>query len=386
MNSKAPVLIGKTAKAGKAVLAAPTAPAINTARTAQDNALALAIQEGVPFVPAPFAAIAENLGISEEEVLERLRSWHAEKKLREISAVIEGSAVGYQSALVAGKVPPHKLEQAVAAVNAHPTVTHNYLRDHDYNLWFTLAVPPEMGLEPTLAILSREAGVPRFHPMQRTKTFKIGVRFDLETRENRSSIKLNAPVGTVLLNPDEKKLVRALQSPLPLEPAAFEAHAKAHGVRLEKLLAFGNLHLGGLIRRYVGTMRHRKLGVNSNGMVVWKVEEADQQRVGDLLAAAPEVSHCYAREPLPGFPYSVYSMVHAPDEETCLRVAARLCKETGIADYRPLFSVQEFKKARLRYFLPELTQWWNDHHHKQKGAKPRMDSSPETGLDALPTA
>ncbi len=328
----------------------------------QENALAQALQAGVPLVPRPFAALGEPLGLDEPTVLDTLHGWSAARTLREISAVVEGEAVGYESALAAAQVPQAHLEEAVAVINAHPTVTHNYERDHDYNLWFTLAAPVEMGLEATARKLARAAGLETWHLARRTATYKIGVNFDLQTRQNRTAAPA-APtaVARVCLAPAERAAVRALQQPLPLQPEPFAALARAHDVDAEGLLAFGRQHLGGLIRRYAGTLRHRKLGVRANGMVVWSVPPERQDAVGGALAAAPEVSHCYAREAFPGFPYTLFSMVHAPDAAVLQDVVGRLAASVAVPDHRVLVSTREFKKTRLRYFLHELDAWWQAH-------------------------
>ena len=105
------------------------------------------VQAGVPLTERPFQLLGEKLGQSERTVIDELEALSAEKILREISAVLEGSALGYESALVAGSIPETRLETTVEVVNAHPTVSHNYLRNHHYNLWFTIAVPPGMGTE-----------------------------------------------------------------------------------------------------------------------------------------------------------------------------------------------------------------------------------------------
>jgi DNA-binding Lrp family transcriptional regulator len=312
----------------------------------------------VPFADDPFAALGEALGLTGDEVLSALRTWRADGVLREISAVLEGSALGYESALATGRVPEADLERVVGVLNAHPTVTHNYLRSHSYNLWFTVAAPGEMGVEETLRLLALESGVPTFHALRRTATFKIGVSFDPETRTNRSVAEPVMAVEAVRVSQRDKALFRALQTPLPLEQRPFEALARAAGADAGELLDFGRRHLGGALRRYVGTLRHRKLGVSENGMVVWNVPPPDQERVGRRLAESPEVSHCYARNAIPGFPYTLYSMLHGPDRESCQELAARLAGDTGMRDYALLFSVREFKKTRLRYFLPELDRWW----------------------------
>ncbi len=317
-----------------------------------------AVQAGVPFVSRPFAELGASLGLDETNTLETLRSLSEEGVLREISAVLEGSALGYDSALVAGVVDEQDLDRTVAVVNAHPTVTHNYLRNHHYNLWFTIAVPPEMSLERTLEFLAREAKTSAFLALRRTHTFKIGVNFDPKSLKNQTVATTTAAVEPVRVGATEAKLFRSLQRPLPFEERPFVTLAKEAGVEEGELLAFAQGHLGGAIRRYVGTLRHRKLGVRDNGMVVWRVDPGSIQSTGSLLAEAPEVSHCYARSPIEGFPYTLYSMVHGPTRESCLETAAALSEKTGQGDYAVLFSEREFKKVRLRYFLPELDRWW----------------------------
>jgi DNA-binding Lrp family transcriptional regulator len=324
----------------------------------EHNRLIRLVQAEVPFARRPFAEIGAEIGLSGKAVLEGLCKLSDQLILREISAVLEGSALGYDSALVAGIVPPEDLDRVVEAVNAHPTVTHNYLRNHRYNLWFTVAVPGSMSLDETLRILAAESGVPAFHALRRTRTFKIGVNFDPRTRQNRSAAVPASKVEPIEVTERDARLFRALQTPLPLVERPFDELAARAEVDPEALLAFGRRHLGGVIRRYVGTLRHRRLGVRANGMVVWRVPEARHDEVGLRLASAPEVSHCYARNPIDGFSYTVYSMAHGPNRQSCREVAARLARETGIGDYAVLFSEREFKKVRLRYFLPELDEWW----------------------------
>lgn len=329
----------------------------------QENELARLLQGGVPFEPEPFRVLGASLGLSSARVLAQLKTWRAEDKLREISAVLEGSLLGYDSALVAGRIPPEDLDRVGAVISAHPTVTHNYVRDHEKNLWFTIAVPREQDLDRTLEFLAREAEVSEpFQSLRRTKTFKIGVNFDLKTKTSRTKLEAKREMRAIEVSEGEKALFRALQTPLPYVERPFALLAEAVGSTEEELLAFARKHLGNALRRYVGTFRHRKLGVSGNGMGVWRVPLAREAEVGLQLAAAPEVTHCYARNAIEGFPFSVYSMIHGPDREAVLATAARLAEETGVApeDYVVLFSTRELKKTRLRYFLPELDAWWEE--------------------------
>jgi DNA-binding Lrp family transcriptional regulator len=323
----------------------------------RQNDVIRAIQHGVPFTQRPFAEIAEAVGLPEAQVLELLNKWSAQGVLREISAILEGSNLGYESALVAGTVSDAALERTVAIVNEHPTVTHNYLRDHTYNLWYTIAAPLAPGLDAHVAALSRMTGV-AFYPLRRTATFKIGVNFDLVTLENRTETADLPRAEAVELTEDSRRLFRALQTPAPLVARPFAELARQWDTEESTLIDFGQRHLGAGIRRYVGTLRHRKLGVRANAMIVWRVAEEQLSEIGPRLAGAPEVSHCYARNTIGDFPYTLYSMVHGPDLENCQAVAARLSAELGVSDYRLLVSLEEFKKTRLRYFLPELDAWW----------------------------
>ena len=279
--------------------------------------------------------------------------------------MLEGARLGYDSALVAGRVPAERVDEVARIVAEHPTVTHDYLRDHDYNLWFTIATAPGTSLERTLAALERLTGVERFWPLRRTHTFKIGVRFDLDTLENATAAPATGAGGASEIEPARddaaRAMLRALQRPLPFTRRPFAELAASAGVDEDRLLAFAEGERGRAIRRYVATFRHRKLGVRGNGMVVWSVPEARLEEVGARLAAAPEVSHCYARTPIEGFPYALYSMVHAKDAASVDAIVSRLAEEVGVHDRRVLHSTREYKKVRLRYFLDEERAWWARH-------------------------
>ncbi len=318
------------------------------------------VQAGVPLTERPFRTLGEKLGQSERAVIDELDALASEKILREISAVLEGSALGYESALVAASIPEDRLERTVEIINAHPTVSHNYLRNHHYNLWFTIAVPPSMSLDRTLDLLAEDTKAEAFHPCRRTHTFKIGVNFDPTSMKNRTEASVSSPIAPLNAGEREVRFLRALQTPLPLTERPFDALGEQIGAAGSELIEFANDHLGGVIRRYVGTLRHRKLGVRESGMVVWRVTSEELEAVGEQLARAPEVSHCYARNSIEGFPYTLYSMLHGPTRESCQELACHLSREVGIDDYAVLFSEREFKKQRLRYFLPELDRWWDE--------------------------
>jgi DNA-binding Lrp family transcriptional regulator len=186
------------------------------------------------------------------------------------------------------------------------------------------------------------------------------VNFDPDSLKNRTEVTKISTAQNIEVGPRDAQYFRALQTPLPLSERPFDELARGIEASGNELIDFARRHLGGAIRRYVGTLRHRKLGVKENGMVVWRVSEDAIQAAGERLARAPEVSHCYARNPVPNFPYTLYSMVHGPSRESCCEIARALSRETGLGDYAVLFSEREFRKQRLRYFLPELDRWWRE--------------------------
>ena len=125
-----------------------------------DRRLMNLLQSSFPLAAEPFAAVAAEAEMPLEEVLERTRRLLDERIIREITPIFDTRALGYESMLVAAKVDAENPQRAAAIVNSHPGVSHNYLRTHDFNLWFTIATPPdsELGLEGTLEVLMRETG------------------------------------------------------------------------------------------------------------------------------------------------------------------------------------------------------------------------------------
>jgi DNA-binding Lrp family transcriptional regulator len=125
-------------------------------------------------------------------------------------------------------------------------------------------------------------------------------------------------------------------------------------VQEEELLgAIRSLMEKGYIRRFGATLRHQKSGFAANALAAWRVPESEVSAIGKKLAANREVSHCYARRPAPSWPYNLYTMIHGKTPEECAGIAARLARDTGIADYQLLFSETELKKTTMRYFTEE---------------------------------
>jgi len=137
------------------------------------------IQKDFPVVEEPFKAVADKVGLSEDEVLKRIKNLKEEGIIRRIGAVFDSKKMGYASTLCAAKVPKEKLKKFVAVVNSYAGVTHNYRRSHEYNVWFTLIAPDQETLNKYLTEMRERTGVTDIISMTATQTFKIDATFEL---------------------------------------------------------------------------------------------------------------------------------------------------------------------------------------------------------------
>lgn len=143
---------------------------------ATDRRILDVIQTDFPLAPRPYAVLGQRLGLSEEEVFARVRALRRRRIIRRLGANFQSAKLGFVSTLCAARVPEERLEAFIAAVNAEPGVTHNYLRDHAYNVWFTLISPSREASRAILDSLTRRTGVSILN-LPATRLFKIRVDF-----------------------------------------------------------------------------------------------------------------------------------------------------------------------------------------------------------------
>ena len=154
-----------------------------------------------------------------------------------------------------------------------------------------------------------------------------------------------------MLSKFEKKLITAIQGDLPITKNPYQEIAKSLNVsEKEVLTTLENFSKQGIIRRLGATLRHQKSGLTANAMVAWQVVEEKVAETGQKFAQKSAVSHCYRRNPVPGWPYNLYTMVHATNKEKCLETTREMASEAGLNTYSVLFSQQELKKTSMRYF------------------------------------
>ena len=204
-----------------------------------DRKLLNLIQGPFPMVEQPYLNLAEQLETTEEDVLARLTELKRQNVLRQISAIFDTRRLGYKTTLVAMAFEPEKLHRAAMEINRHPGVSHNYAREGSYyNLWFTLAVPPEHDLEATAKHMGRKTGAMESRIMPTIRFFKIGVNFDM-VKQQGSSYNYS-PDGFDKAEADswnkpqpvtewEKDAIRGMQEDLPLVSRPFDPIAERSG-------------------------------------------------------------------------------------------------------------------------------------------------------------
>jgi len=334
---------------------------------AADRELLNAVQWDFPLEPRPYLVLAERLGIDEAEVRTRVARVKELGVLRQLSAIFDTRALGYGSSLVAAKIDPDRVDEAAAVISAHPGVSHNYKRNHAYNLWYTIAVPPGDSLDDHIEVLHRSSGALVTRKLPTLKLYKIGVKLDMtgqtpadarvdvlehERPERREH--MDAPELSDL----EVAAIRISQEDLPLVERPFAAEAEQIGTDEATLLAMlRSFKERKLMRRFAAVMNHRSAGYKANAMGVWAVPEEQLEEMGPRMAGFAFVSHCYKRPTYEDWPYSVFTMVHGHNGRDCEQTIAAIRAETGVDDYALLWSIKEYKKTRVRYFTDEWDAW-----------------------------
>jgi len=333
-----------------------------------DRKLLNLMQGSFPIAPRPFAHVASLAGVAPAEVMSRVQRLLDKRIVRQITPIFDTRALGYSSMLVAAKVDPEHPHRAAQVINAHPGVSHNYLRNHEFNLWFTIATEPdsELGLEGTLQVLAREAGAESVRQLPTLKLFKIRMDLEMEgdTKALASAAEVAAPVELDPQPYDELDVavIRALQGDMAVVEEPYAAPAQELGIGQQRLLAhLAGMQERGLLRRVAAILYHRRAGFSANGMGVWKVPDEQIHAVGCQMAAVRGVSHCYQRPTYADWPYSVFTMAHGRSKEECDAVLDAIAERTGIHERATLYSSTEFKKVRLLYFTDEFKHWERAH-------------------------
>jgi siroheme decarboxylase len=334
-----------------------------------DRRLLNAMQGAFPIEPRPYAAVAAALEVPEERVLARVQQLIDDRIIRQVTPIFDARALGYGSMLVAARVDPEHPWRAAKIVNSHPGVSHNYLRNHAFNMWFTIAVEEDskLGLQGTLDVLQELTGAESIRQLPTLKLFKI--RMDLEMEggtEQLAAPGVAAEPAELSKQPfDEldRAVIRATQGDLPVVSEPYAPAAAELGMTVDALVE----HLlgmvdRGLLRRVAAILFHRRAGFSANGMGVWRVPEDRVLEIGPKMAAFRGISHCYQRPTYEDWPYQLFTMAHGRSKEECDAVLDAIgAAIPEIQDRATLYSSTEFKKIRLLYFTDDFRAWEREH-------------------------
>ncbi|MFP4380001.1 MAG: Lrp/AsnC family transcriptional regulator [Candidatus Sumerlaeia bacterium] len=331
-----------------------------------DEALLNMAQGNFPLKARPFRALGEAHGLSEKDCIARFQAMREGGLIRYFGPVIATKALGFQSSLCAFKVPPERIEAAAETVSSHPGVSHNYERENAFNLWFTLAVPPDLNLERDFEILRDRAQAESALLLPALQTFKIRMVLNVSESKHSSpkepdqSDKSDTPSPEHSpLTSTEKALLARIEPGLDFVARPFaEAAAAVNRDEADVLAILSSLIDRGILRRLGVLLHHRRAGFQHNEMTAWQAPPDAIVEWGRALAAMERVSHCYERPAHPEWPYNLYAMIHAhsPEEFQQILDDARAKLDCPTEPQR-LRSIREFKKQRLQYFTDAYYKW-----------------------------
>lgn len=314
----------------------------------RDRELLAALQGEIPLISTPYAGIGQIIEMSEKEVLKRAERLKRVGMIKQISAIFDSRALGFRSSLVAARVAEDAVERAASIINLHPGVTQNYLRNHAFNLWFTIAVAPEsrLGLERTIQLLGDDAGCDVVRSLPTLRSFKSGGGEEGE------------PPPRDPLTPREVEVVRILQKDTPLQTRPFEALAKLYDFPADEMLATAReLRARGQLKRLTAIAQMKRQSFSASAMGVWAVPEGRAEEVGQALASHKAIKQCFLRPTHDDWPYNIFTTVQSRSVDECESLLNEIASELDVREMRVLFPVKEYKRGKLQFFSPEFDKW-----------------------------
>lgn len=318
-----------------------------------DRRLVDDFQRGAPITPRPYAAIGAALGVGEAETIARLSRLIDAGAVSRFGAVVRPHAAG-ASTLAALAAPPALLDETAARVSAFPGVTHNYAREHDWNLWFVVTGAGQADVAATLTAIGAQTGYPVLDlPLERA--YHIDLGFPMFGAPGKTP---RAGAGACDARADaiDRAILAHIEGGLKLTPRPFAAVAEATGhdeaavvARLAAMLARG------IITRFGVIVKHRAFGYRANAMAVWDIDDARVDEVAEMFAREPAVTLCYRRPRRPpDWRYNLFCMIHATTRAEALKVIDRLLLRAGDArhDQATLFSTRCYKQRGAVFSAP----------------------------------
>ncbi|HIE16884.1 MAG TPA: Lrp/AsnC family transcriptional regulator [Dehalococcoidia bacterium] len=323
-----------------------------------DRNLLSIIQSGFPLTPKPFAILGQQLGISSNDIICRSKRLKEEGVIRQIGPVFNPQRLGYHTTLVALKVATERVDAASQIMSTHPMVSHCYQRNHDFNLWFTLALHQDEDMNKEVYRLSCAIRAEATAILPAVKVFKIRAYF-----APHNTISHPSPSTTEMvpnknsgidsgLSADDRAIINELQQDLPIIERPFDLMSTKLSIDTEEFLSKCRaLQNRGIMRRFSASINHNKLGFKANAMVCWIVPQDKIETAGKVIARHPQASHCHERRTTHLWQYNLFAMIHAVTTGDCKTLASTISTVAGLKENELvlLFSTKEIKKTRSRY-------------------------------------
>ena len=313
---------------------------------ALDQKILEIIQDGFPLEERPYAALGRRLGVSEEVAFEHVENLRKSGVIRRLGGIYDSRRLGYISRLCAGVVPEGNLDGFAAAADKIPAITHNYIRSHAYNVWFTVIARSEAEIQETVRGLEAETALHDAHVLSASRMFKINTvmgkaAVSVNGLDQVSNKLVSKSAEPFVPNAKDRHRINALSKDIPHTLTPFSDL----GIDVSEIR--GDLDLK-IMRRFGAVLRHQQAGFDANAMVCFSVKDVDW--AGKALAENSHVSHCYERAPFEGFSYNVYAMFHATCVEDLRAAIDGSVALLGNPDHAVLTSLKELKKTSFCYF------------------------------------
>lgn len=313
---------------------------------ALDQKILEIIQDGFPLEERPYAALGRRLDVSEDVAFEHVENLRKSGVIRRLGGIYDSRRLGYISRLCAGVVPEGNLDGFAAAADKIPAITHNYIRSHAYNVWFTVIARSEAEIQETVRVLEAETALHDAHVLSASRLFKINTVMgkaaaSAKVVDQVSDKPVSKSAEPFVPNAKDRRRINALSKDIPHTLTPFSDL----GIDISEIR--GDLDLK-IMRRFGAVLRHQQAGFDANAMVCFSVKDADS--AGKAFAENPHVSHCYERAPFEGFPYNVYAMFHATCAEDLHAAVDGMVALLGNPDHAVLTSLKELKKTSFVYF------------------------------------
>lgn len=309
-----------------------------------DKRLCNTLQNGLPLTRQPYDVIARILKSSEKKVINQTRELIKLGVIRRIGVSINWRVIGQESTLVAAHIEQKNLERAAEAVNKLEGVSHNYLREHYFNLWWTLRADSQKQIDKVLKKLSKRFDA-EFYSLPVKREFKLDARFDARSggklllrqkaEDRRQKTEEKQKISEL-----NERILEKLEGGLKVVKRPFEFLGDDDFEVYDALLHIDEMMYEGIIRRLGAMVNHHKLGFTANAMFVCRVGKAGVEKVGQRLAKLPIVSHCYERRVFRGWPYNLFAMCHGRSLDEIRKIAEKFARENCLSKWELLTTSQ----------------------------------------------